>query len=100
MVVEVVRGKDGKRYPFGLPRPEAERQRICALIHDLHCRQGLSIHKAQTVMLEQHGIRRSMGMLHKYLAGWECSRCSTAPKPSAPPAPPDPAQRIQVHPWR
>ncbi len=76
-MVEVVRGRDGKKYPAGLPRPPDERQRLRALAHDLHCRQGLSIRATQAAMLTQHGIRRSLGQVHKDLTWWTCPRCAS-----------------------
>ena len=85
---------DGRLYPPSWPHmPPAERQRLRALAHDLHCRQGLSIRATQRAMLERFGERRSVGQIHKDLT-WECPYCSTAPRP------PDPAQRVQVHAWR
>jgi hypothetical protein len=92
----VVLGRDGKLYPPDLPRPAAERRAICALIHSLHCREGLSIRRTQAALLERYQIRRSRGQVHKYLA-WECPYCSTAPRP---PQPKDPAQKARVFQWR
>ena len=90
-MVELVRGKDQKLYPAGLPRPLAERNRLRVLAHDLRCRRGLSYRAAQAAMLAQ-GIRRSRGQIFKDVKGWECPYCA--------PRPPDPAQRVQVHAWR
>ena len=89
-LVEVRR--DGKLYP-PVRRSAAEVAAIRALEHGLHCRQGLSIRAVQAALLDQHDIRRSIGMIHRDLT-WECPYCSTAPRP------PDPAQRVQVHAWR
>ncbi len=96
----VVLGRDGKAYPPDLPRPEAERRAICALIHSLHCVQGLSIRQTQAALLERYQVRRSRGQVHKYLA-WQCPKC--APQPPEPqPTPEDRARRARanVHPWR
>lgn len=93
-MVELVRGKDRKLYPAGLPRPLAERQRLRALAHDMRCRRGLSYRKIQAAMLAQ-GIRRSRGQIFKDVKGWRCPYCLPKPAP-----PPDPRQRIQVHAWR
>ena len=93
----VVLGRDQKIYPAGLPLPAAERQRLRDLIHDLHCRQGLSVRATQAALLIEHGIRRSRGQVHKYLTLFECPRCSTTPRPSPPP---DPRMRARPVPWR
>lgn len=93
-MVELVRGKDRKLYPAGLPRPAAERGRIRALIHDLHCREGLSVRQTQAALLERYQVRRSRGQVHKYLA-WGCPYCTPQPPP-----PPDPAQRARIYAWR
>jgi hypothetical protein len=91
----VVLGRDRKLYPAGLPRPAAERDRLRGLIHDLHCRRGLSIRATQSALLDQYGIRRSCGQVHKYLAWWECSRCAPQPEP-----PSDPSQKARAYQWR
>ena len=44
-------GRDGRRYPIR-PVPDAEVNRVVAIVHALHCRDGLSIRKAQAVMAE------------------------------------------------
>jgi hypothetical protein len=72
----VVIGRDGKRYPPGGDLPPDQRNRARWLIHGLHCRDRLSILKAQRVMLEQHGIRRSLGILHRDLVGYQCPDCA------------------------
>jgi hypothetical protein len=92
VVVDVrVKGADGKLYPPLMPAPGRERLR--AIEHDLHCRQGLSIRATQTAMLRQ-GIRRSRGQVHKDLTWWRCPYCPAEPKP------PDPAQRPRSYQWR
>lgn len=93
-MVELVRGKDRKLYPAGLPRPLAERKRLRALAHDMRCRQHLSFRAVQAAMLAQ-GIRRSRGQIFKDVKGWRCPYC--LPKP---PAPPDPRQKARPVAWR
>lgn len=78
-VIEVVVGCDGKRYPPGGDLPPDQRNRARWLIHHLHCRDGLSIRAAQRVMVEQHGIRRSLGILHKDLINYQCPACAGPP---------------------
>jgi hypothetical protein len=91
VVVETVRGRDGKRYPAGLPLPRAELNRRRHLVHGLVCRDGNSIRRAQAIMLESYGIRRSLGALHKDLAGYECPECADkAPEPAPAPQQPSP----------
>jgi hypothetical protein len=76
VVVETVRGRDGRRYPAGLPRPRAELNRLRWLAHHLVCRDGLTIRAAQRVMLESYGIRRSTGIIHRDLQAFECPDCA------------------------
>jgi hypothetical protein len=93
VLVEVRR--DGKMYP-PRQRSAAEIAAIRALEHGLHCRQGLSIRAIQRVLLDKHGIRRSIGMIHYDLTG-QCPYC-TPPRRGRPPK--DPRQRPQVFEWR
>lgn len=87
---------DGRLYPPSWPHmPPAERQRLRDIEHDYHCRQGLSIRQTQAAMARE-GIRRSVGQLHQDLTRFECSHCSTAPRPAPPP---DPAQRARPVAW-
>jgi hypothetical protein len=91
-LVEVVRGKDGKRYPAGLPRPRAELNRLRWMVHGLVCRDGNSIRQAQAIMLQSYGARRSLGALHKDLVNFQCPDCEEqapdpAPAPQAGPVP-------------
>jgi hypothetical protein len=74
-VIEVRRGRDGKLYPPRMPTPLREQELARSLAHALVCRDGLSIRAAQKVMLEQRGVRRSLGALHKYLHGFTCPSC-------------------------
>lgn len=72
VIIEVVRGKDGKRYPSGLPRPGAEVERLRLLAHQFYCGRGLSYRDVQAVMLDQNGVRRSIGILHRDVAEFDC----------------------------
>jgi hypothetical protein len=81
-VVETVRGRDSKRYPAGLPRPHEELNRLRWMIHGLVCHDGNSIRRAQAIMLAEHGIRRSLGALHRDLVRFQCPQCA-APEPQA-----------------
>jgi hypothetical protein len=81
IVVEVRRGRDSKLYPAGGDLPPAARNRARWLIHNLHCRDGLSIRAAQAAMLSQHGIRRSLGILARDLQRFECPSCAGEPPP-------------------
>jgi len=90
---------DGRLYPPSWPHmPDAERQRLRAIEHSLHCHGGLSIRQTQAAMLSQYGERRSVGQIHADLTRFQCPYC--APKPPAPPAPPDPRNKPQVFAWR
>jgi hypothetical protein len=84
---------DGKLYPPSRRSP-AEVAQVRDLEHHLHCAGGLSIRATQAAMLDKHGIRRSVGMICRDLNQFECSHCSTAPKPR------DPAQRPRAFAWR
>jgi hypothetical protein len=75
-IIELVRGRDGKRYPAGLPRPPGEIVRIRWLEHRLAHRDGRSVSQVQTILLSQYGIRRSRGAIHNDLAGFSCPDCS------------------------
>lgn len=77
VVIEVRRGADGKLYPPRMPLPQAERDRLRVLVHNLVCRDKLSIRQAQRVMREEYGVRRSLGQLHADLHRFECPRCAS-----------------------
>ncbi len=95
VVIELVRGRDGKRYPGDLPHSPAEHRRLVALSHNLRCVDGLTYPQIQRALLGQYGVRRSLGAVWKDVNVYRCPNC--VPKP---PPPPDPRQRIQVHQWR
>ena len=69
------RGRDGKSYRAA-PLTRQERGRAIWLAHQLVHRDRLSIRAAQAVMIEQHGIRRSVGAIAADLAGFECPSCA------------------------
>lgn len=72
---EVRRGTDGKMYR-AVPLSRQERNRARWLAHQLVHRDGLSIKAAQKVMAGSYGLRRSVGILMKDLANFECPDCA------------------------
>ena len=93
--VIVVKRVAGRLYPTTWPNtPPEVTERLRWHVHLLRCKEGLPYRQVVAAMLERFGERRSLGQVWKDVHNYECSRCSTAPKP------PDPAQRIQVHAWR
>jgi hypothetical protein len=77
-IIEVRRGRDGKDYPAEMRRPRAELARLRVRVHELVCRDGLSIRQAQKTMLAE-GDRRSLGRLHADLVQFDCSGRSGGP---------------------
>jgi len=75
VVVEVRRGRDGKLYPPRMPLPPEELARVRSLAHKLRCAGDLSIRGVQKAMLEEHGVRRSVGQVWNDLTRYECERC-------------------------
>jgi hypothetical protein len=75
IVIEVTRRADGKLYP---PAPLTRQQlnRVRWLAHNLVHRDGLTIRAAQLVMIEQHGVRRSLGAIQRDLRLFECPSCA------------------------
>ncbi len=73
VVVEVVRGLDGKRYPAHR-HTEAELDRIVHETHKSRCVMGLSM-RATVARLAGLGIRRSVGAVARDLDLYRCSRC-------------------------
>jgi hypothetical protein len=66
--------RNGKQYPAALlTREQLNRARRAAhvLVHD----RGLSIRRAQQVMAEDYGIRRSVGIIARDLADFTCPSC-------------------------
>jgi hypothetical protein len=77
-VVEVMRGRDGKLYPVGGHLPRDERNRARWLAHSLRCRDRLSVRRVQRE-LAARGMRRSLGIIARDLARFECPDCREAP---------------------
>jgi hypothetical protein len=94
-MVELVRGKDGKRYPLGLPRPAGEHLRLVAQSHTLRCGRELPYRQAQKALASEFGVRRSLGAIFRDVHVYKCPYCTPQP-----PRPPDPAQRARVIAWR
>jgi hypothetical protein len=76
VIIEVRRrGRDGKRYrPRAIPPEEAARLKV--LVHELRCRDDLSIRAIQAELAARHGLARSVGRIHAILASFECDRCA------------------------
>ena len=69
------RSQNGNAYPATrLTRQELSQAR--RLTHRLICEQGLSIRRARLVVAEKYGIRRSVGIIAKDLADYECPACA------------------------
>lgn len=77
-VVEVTRRADGKLYP-AQPLTREQRIRARRLAHNLVHRDGLSVRAAQRTMVEQYGLRRSLGIIARDLKLWECPSCADDP---------------------
>jgi hypothetical protein len=78
-VVTVQVGRDGKRYPWPMPVPRADRIKIIARLHELCHGEGLSEPEAQRILLSE-GWRRSAGSVHYDLTRrWPgCEHCREA----------------------
>lgn len=95
VTVELVRGKDRKLYPVGLPRPAKEHLRLVGLSHTLRCGRKLSYPKIRDTLAAEFGVRRSVGAIYRDLHAYTCPHCA--------PQPPEPAPRPvrpEVHTWR
>lgn len=68
------RGRDGRLYRSA-PMTRRERSAAIRLSHRLVCQDGLSIRAAQARMAEA-GIRRSVGIIARDLADFECPACA------------------------
>lgn len=53
----VERRKDGKLWPVGGERSPEELQRAITAVHQLHCRDGLSLRRIVAELAAQHGLR-------------------------------------------
>jgi hypothetical protein len=78
-IIEVQRGRDGKRYPSPMPPPQAWRAEVIAITHELAHGQGLSEAATQAELLAR-GYRRSAGSVHYDLTRrWPgCEWCQAA----------------------
>ena len=83
-VIELVKRRDGKLYP-AVPRTPAEHRQVVALIHNMRHVDHLSYPAIRRVLLERHGIRRSLGMVWKDVNTFTCPNC--APGGARPPEP-------------
>lgn len=75
---QVRRGRDGKLYS-ARPLTTQERGRAIRLAHRLVHGDGLSVRAAQAAMIEQHGIRRSVGAITTDLNNFVCPSCAEHP---------------------
>ncbi len=80
VLFEVSRGSDQKLYP-ARPLTREQRNRARWLAHNLVHRDGMSIRAAQKIMRESYALRRSVGVIARDLALFECSRCQDRPAP-------------------
>jgi hypothetical protein len=76
-IIETLRGKDGKRYPVGLPLPRGDRIKIILRLHELCHGLGYSQREAQAILLAE-GWRRSTGSIHNDLERPMCPACRAA----------------------
>ena len=74
VVLEVRVIADGRRYPPGIRRPEAEVDRLVDLVHRLRCRDGLS-YRQITARLPGYGYRVSRGSVQNYHRRFWCDLC-------------------------
>ena len=95
VTVELVRRRDHKLYPLGLPRPPAEHLRIVALSHTLRCGRKLAYRQAEKALAAEFGIRRSIGAVYRDVHDYRCPLCTPRPAP-----PPDPRMKARAVPWR
>jgi len=77
VIIEVTRRADNKLYP-ARPLTREQRNRARWLAHNLVHRDGLSIRAAQRAMLAR-GVRRSLGIIARDLASYECPACAGGP---------------------
>ena len=116
-MVELIRGKDGKRYPVARREP-ADRKRLATLTHHMRCDRRLSWALVQETLAAEFGVRRSVGAIANDLRGFRCPLCASgaepptvpgirrprppaAPRqPPAPPAPPAPRVKSAAFDWR
>jgi hypothetical protein len=98
VVVEVTRGRDGKRYPAGGQLQREQLNRLRWLAHNLIHRDGMSIRQAQATMLESYGVRRSVGAICQDLHRFECPLCAGQPAGHMPAQEPQPPAAVHQRP--
>jgi hypothetical protein len=74
-MIVVERHRDGKLYPPGHHRSEADVARVASLCHQFRCRDGLS-YRQIVARLASAELRVSIGSVHHYIRRFECSRCA------------------------
>jgi hypothetical protein len=92
--IELVRGRDKKYYPLGLPRPAAEHLKLVALSHTLRCGRKLPYEQIRRTPLGEFGVRRSTGAIFRDVHAYRCPLCTPQPPP-----PPDPRQKPRTFAW-
>lgn len=75
VVIPVRVDKRGRLYPVTWQLPKAELNRVRWLEHDLVHRDGYSIRQCQAILLQNYGLRRSLGSIHADLQRFECNYC-------------------------
>ena len=98
-MVKLVRGRDHKLYPAGLPRPAGEHLRLVALSHTLRCGRKLSYAKIPEALAAEFGVRRSVGAVFRDIHVYRCPMCAPQPATVMPP-PKDPRLKPMAIPWR
>jgi hypothetical protein len=91
------RRADGKLYP-AVPWTREQRNRARWLAHNLVHRDGMTIRRAQQVMAEGYGVRRSLGIISRDLERFECPACRDGPAGTPQASPPLPAGPARA-PW-
>jgi len=113
VVVELIRGRDGKRYPVERRYP-ADRRRFATLTHHLRHGRRLSILAVQETLASEFGVRRSRGAICKDIRDFTCPLCAAGAAPTVPgirgpavpaetweaPAPPAPPVKPAAFDWR
>lgn len=67
--------RNGKLYPAA-PLTRQELGQAIRLAHYLVHDRGMSIRRAQQVMIEDYQVRRAVGSIARDLAGYECPSCA------------------------
>lgn len=67
--------RNGRQYPAA-PLTRQERGRAIRLAHFLVHDRGLSIRRARQVMAADYGVTRSVGIIARDLADYECPACA------------------------